>query len=192
MKRALRHQEEALDVISTPAEMQKALEEAKHLTYAEKLKLGKVLNRHKDVFDGSLGMFAGGDYHVNLKDDTPRSTQKRCFPVAKCHEKKFKTELNRLVKLKVIRKLHGPEAQGNFAFPAFTVPKKNTEEVRFVSDFRELNKHVQRSPCLVPPIRDTLNKMEGFKHATTIDTSMGCWHVSLDVESQLKRVITTP
>ena len=79
-----------------------------------------------------------------------------------------------------------------FVFPEFVVPKKNTEEVRFASDFRELNKNVQRSPCLVPLTRDALNKIECFKQATTIDTSMGHWHASLDIEFQLKCVITTP
>ena len=106
--------------------------------------------------------------------------------MAKCHEEKFKNELDRLVKLKVLRKLYGNETQENFAFPAFTVPKKDTGEIRFVSDFRELNKYVQRSPFLVPPIRDTLNKMEGFQYATTIDISMGYWHISLDLNSQKK------
>ena len=150
-------------------------QDAKRLTCTEKLKLGYVLNRNKDVFGGSLGMTSGGDYHTNLKDDTPRSLQKRCFPVAKCHEKKFEVELDRLVKLKVINKLCRHDAQGNFSFPEFTVvPKKNNEEVRFVPDFRELNKHTQRSPCLEPLTRDALNKMEGLKHATTADMSMGC------------------
>ena len=72
-----------------------------------------------------------------------------------------------------MKKLHGPDDQGNFAFPAFAVPKKKTEEVRLVSDFRELNKCVQRSPCLVPPIRYNWNKMEVFKHAIPVDMSMG-------------------
>ena len=76
LKRELSHQEETLDVISTPVEVQKVSQEAKHLTNIEKLKLGKVLNLHKDVFDGSLGAIAGGDYHVNLKDETLRSLQK--------------------------------------------------------------------------------------------------------------------
>jgi len=72
------------------------------------------------------------------------------------------------------------------------MPKKDTGEIRFVSDFRELNKYVQRRPFLVPPIRDTLNKMEGFQYVTTIDISMGYWHISLDLDSQKKCVITTP
>ena len=49
LKRALNHQEEELDIISTPVETQKLLQEAKHLTQTEKLKLGKVLNRRKDM-----------------------------------------------------------------------------------------------------------------------------------------------
>ena len=143
-----------------------------HLTPNQRQQLKKVLHKNKEVFDGKLGLMSGGDYHITMKDDTPRSLQKRCFPVAKCHEKKFKQELDRLTKLNVIKRLFGHETQGNFAFPAFTMPKKNTDEIRFVTDFRELNKYVQRSPFLVPPMRDTLNKMEGFQFATTIDISI--------------------
>ena len=51
---------------------------------------------------------------------------------------------------------------------------------------------MQRSPFLVPLMRDTLTKMKGFQFATTIDTSMGHWCVQLDLESQDKCVITTP
>ena len=129
---------------------------------------------------------------MNMKDDTSRSLQKRCFPVAKFHEKNFKQELDRLVKLSVVKRLCGHETQGDFAFPSFTMPKKNNDGIRFVTDFRELNEHVHRSPFLVPPTRDTLHKMEGFQFATTIDMSMGYWHTQLDLESQEKCVITTP
>ena len=86
----------------------------------------------------------------------------------------------------MLRKSFGNETQGNVAFPAFALPKKDTGEIRFLSDFRELNKCVQRNPFLVPPMRVTMNKMEGFQHATTIDVSMGHWHVSLDVDFQKK------
>ena len=102
-KGALTHQEEASHVMSTSVGTLKVMQEAKHLTYTENLKLGKVLNRHKDVFDGSLVMLVGCDYHTNLKDETPRSLQKRCFPVAKYYEKKSNAELDRLTKLKVIK-----------------------------------------------------------------------------------------
>ena len=70
------------------------------------------------------------------------------------------------------------------------MPKKDTEEIRFVTDFRELNKYVQRSP-FEPPIRDNLNRMEGFQFATTINIFMGYWHIQMDLESQNKCVITT-
>ena len=178
--------------MSIPAKMQKALQEAKLLNYAENLNLGKVLLLHEDTFDGSLGVVWGCDYPANLKDDSPRSLQKKISPVAKCHENEFKSELDRLMKLKVIKKLCTPDTRGNFVFPEFTVPKKNTEEESFVSYFRELNERVQRIPCLVSTIRDTFNKLEGFQCATTTDTSASYWHASLDIESQLKWIVTTP
>lgn len=49
-----------------------------------------------------------------------------------------------------------------------------------------------RHPFLIPPIRDTLNKLEGLRCASTLDLSMGYWHITLDLESQNKCVVTTP
>ena len=106
--------------------------------------------------------------------------------MAKCYEKKFKDELDMLMKLKVIKKLHRSDAQGNFSFSVFVAPKKNTEELRHTSGFRELNEHAQRSQHSVPLIRDTI-KMEGFPS----HVSMGHWHVSSHIDSQLKCVVIT-
>ena len=80
-----------------------------HLDYNERHKLKLLLTIYKNIVNVSLGKMARGEYHINLKDDTPRSLQKRCFPVSKCYERKFKAELDRLEKLNVIQKLYGDE-----------------------------------------------------------------------------------
>ena len=64
--------------------------------------------------------------------------------------------------------------------------------MQFVTDFRDLNKWVQRNPYLIPPIRDTLNKLDNFTYAIAIDISMGYWYIILDPTSQLKCIITKP
>ena len=111
--------------------------------------------------------------------------------LARCHIHTCEALVTPSVTARYVR-IYRHETQGNYAFPAFTMAKKNTEEIRFVTDCKELNKYAQRSPFLVPPIRDTLNRIEGFKFAITIDISMDYWHIKLDLESQDKRIITTP
>ena len=96
LQQSLYDQEEALDITSDPINIDQSLNGATHLTLNQRIQLRKVLIKNEEVFNGSLGLMAGGDYHINMKDDTPMSLQKRCFPVAKCYEKKFKKELERL------------------------------------------------------------------------------------------------
>ena len=114
---------------------------------------------------------------LKSKNDAPKRMVSRPFPIPKIREEKFLSELHQLCDLGVLRKLKGQEAQGDYAFPAFTVPKKDGINIRFVSDFRKLNEWVERAPFLIPPARDILNKMEGFSFATTMDLNMGYWHI---------------
>ena len=95
-KQSLDDQEEALDMTSDPINIDQCVNGATDLTLNQRMQLRKVLIKNKEVSNGSFGLMAGGDYHINMKDDTPMSLQKRCFPVAKCYEKKFKKELERL------------------------------------------------------------------------------------------------
>ncbi len=54
----------------------------------------------------------------------------------------------------------------------FIIPKKN-RTVRFLSDFREVNKRLIRKPCPIPKISMVLQELEGFTIATALDLNMG-------------------
>ena len=58
------------------------------------------------------------------------------------------------------------------------IPKKDGT-VRFISDFRELNKHIRRQPYPIPHIQDMLLNLEGFLYATSLDLNMGYYHLEL-------------
>ena len=77
LKETLNDQEKALDIISPPINIQNTLNKSTHLSKHQKSSLSKLLYKHEEIFDGSLGVMSGGDYHINLKEDTPRSIQKR-------------------------------------------------------------------------------------------------------------------
>jgi hypothetical protein len=52
--------------------------------------------------------------------------------------------------------------------------------VRTISDFRELNKRIVRKPYPIPKINATLQELEGFTYATTLDLNMGYYTIRLD------------
>jgi hypothetical protein len=52
--------------------------------------------------------------------------------------------------------------------------------VRTNSDFRELNKRIVRKPYPIPKISTTLQELEGFMYATTLDLNMGYNTIRLD------------
>jgi hypothetical protein len=62
----------------------------------------------------------------------------------------------------------------------------NTKDgtVRFISDFRQLNKRIKRKPFPIPKIQDLLLKLEGFQYATSLDLNMGYYHIELSPDSK--------
>jgi hypothetical protein len=49
-----------------------------------------------------------------------------------------------------------------------------------ISDFRELNKQIVRKPYPILKISTTLQELEGFTYATTLDLNMGYYTIRLD------------
>ena len=50
------------------------------------------------------------------------------------------------------------------ASPSFIIPKKE-KTVQFISDFREVNKHLVNEPFPIPKISTVLQELEGFTFA---------------------------
>ena len=61
-------------------------------------------------------------------------------------------------------------------------PKKN-KEVRFSTDFREVNKRLVRKPYLLPIIQQILQELIGFMFATALDLNMGYYTIRLDPDA---------
>ena len=58
------------------------------------------------------------------------------------------------------------------------IPKKD-KTIRFITDFRELNKCIKQKLYPLPKIQDLLLGMEGFRYATSLDLNMGYYHIEL-------------
>ena len=136
------------------------------------------MKKFEGLFDGSLGKWTGKPYHIELRPDA-KPYHGRPYSVPKAFEHTLKSELERLVKIGVLKRVNRSE----WAFPSFIIPKKD-QTVRFINDLRELNKRIRRVPFPLHKIQDLLLKMEGFTYATALDLNMGYYHISLDASSR--------
>lgn len=80
----------------------------------------------------------------------------------------FKKEVERLEKIEVLRR----QSESEWGSPSFIIPKSD-QNVRFLTDFREVNKRIVQTPFPIPKISSILQHMEGFTFATAIDLNMG-------------------
>ena len=157
-----------------------------HLSDKKQQQIINLLNNYEELFDGTLGDMNTSPVHLEVKEGAKPKHHKP-FPVPKIHEMTLKKELKRLCKLGVLKKC----SDSTWASPTFIIPKKNGT-VRFISDFRYLNKNLVRKPYPIPKIADVLQKLEGISYATALDLNLGYYTVRLDFSSQKLCTIITP
>ena len=169
-----------------PANLKEVVNSCSNLTSNEKYKLYDLLSKYKTLFDGSLGHWIGEKYHIQLKENA-KPYHARAYPIPKAYEQTLKMEVQRLCELNVLKRINRSE----WGSPTFIIPKKDGT-VRFISDFRELNKLIKRKPFPLPKIQDLLLKLEGFQFATSLDLNMGYYHIELSPDSKKLCTIVLP
>ena len=95
--------------------------------------------------------------------------------------------MGRLVVICVLTEINHSE----WAAPSFIVPNKDGR-VRFISDFRRLNKQNKFMLYPLPYIKNMLNKLYNFTYATTLDLMMGYYNILFTYASKRIFSITTP
>ena len=100
------------------------------------------------------------------------------YAVPYAHLKVFKEELNPLVAIGVL----SHTGASDWAAGTFIIPKKDNR-VRWISDFRALNKAIRRKKYPLPRIQDILNRRSVYKFFTKINISMQYYSFILDDES---------
>ena len=108
------------------------------------------------------------------------------YPIAQTHMEVFHLELQHLINKGVLE--HAPS---EWAFPTFIIPIKDGR-VRWVSDFRKLNKLLKRPRYFLPSISEIMQRRKGFKFITKIDIAMGFSTFEIDAPSQQLCIISTP
>ena len=176
-----------LDAKYEKADLPKVIREnCSHLSSVQRANLLKLLQKYEELFDGSLGDFQTDpvSFDMNLG---AKPYHGRAFPVPHTQKEVFKKEVERLVELGVLK----PQPKSEWGSPAFIIAKKNGQ-VRFLTDFREVNKRIVRTPWLISKIGSVLQELEGFTFATAIDLNMGYWTIRLDPDAQKICTIILP
>jgi hypothetical protein len=114
------HMKRILDATYVKADLSKTVTECTHLSTEEQTKLLQLLERHKPLFDGTLGYWNHEEYDIELQADA-KPYHARAYPIPKVREQTLRTEIERLCSIGVLRKVNRSE----WAAPTFIIPKKD-------------------------------------------------------------------
>ena len=111
-----------------------------HLNDNQKTDLRNLLRKYDTIFDGTLCTWKGRPYDIQLRKDViPYHAQ--AYSIPRTYETTHKEEVERLCKIGVLKRVN----RSKCAAPSFIIPKKD-KSVRFITDFREVNKRVIHKP----------------------------------------------
>jgi len=147
-----------------------------------------VVSRYPNLFSGKLRSYKGKRIHLELLPNAVPVHDAQSYSVARVHIDVFKKEMNCLVEIGVIRPCGTSDS---WALPTFIIQKKD-QTVRVVSDFRELNRVLQRRVYPLPQINEILQRRSGYSFFTKFDLSMMFYAFVLDDKSSDLCTIITP
>jgi hypothetical protein len=103
-----------------PADLHKCL--PTHLPSQEKEKLYELLDKHRFLFKGTLGLLPTKPVHVDIKSNA-KPFHGHTFSVPKAYESMIRNEVECLCHLNVLHRCNESE----WAAPSFRTPKKNSQ-----------------------------------------------------------------
>jgi hypothetical protein len=145
-----------------------------HLSMPHRNSLLALLLKYEELFDGTLGDWKLPPVSIELKEGA-KPYHGRPYPIPKIHKATPMKEIDCPIAIGVLKW----QPLSKLASPSFIIPKKD-HTVRTISDFRELNKLIVCKPYPIPKISTTLQELEGFIYATTLDLNMGYYTIGLD------------
>ena len=102
------------------------------------------------------------------------------------HYKQDLREIDAFLDKELIMRCHSPKSA-----PTMLVPKKNGK-LRFVIDYRQLNKQTIKSCWPIPSIEEIFDTLEGSAYFSTVDMSCGFYHLPMDEKSRYFTSFSTP
>ena len=145
-----------LDANYKMADLQAVIKSCTHLSSEEQDMLLDLLTNYELLFDGTLGAWKTLPVSFELKEGA-KPYHGLGFPIPKAHKVMIMKEIKCLCKLGVLEW----QPSSEWAAPSFIQPKKN-KTIRFLTNFRELNKRLVRKPFPLPKSSTVLQELEGF------------------------------
>jgi len=109
-----------LDAKHDKADVEKICEEQAELDKQEREQLAVLLCKCEALFDGQLGRWHGQEVKLELQEGA-KPYHARAYDTPRCHVQTLKAEVERLVKIGVLKKVNRLE----WAAPTFVIPKKD-------------------------------------------------------------------
>lgn len=163
-----------------------ALVPKENLTKEEQDRMLEILKSFRVAFLGGIGKLKLKPYVLPVKKgSTPKALRPYSIPLV-LRAATLK-EVERLVKLGVLE----PDKDSPWAAPAFIIPKKDGT-VRFLTDFRELNRCLQRHYYPLPRIQDLMRELPRPAYVSALDLVMGYYSRELAEESRSYTAVVLP
>ena len=169
-----------------PINLKEIANNCTHLTFSQCQQLHYLLKKYSDVFDGKLRHYPDELIHLDI-DPSVKPHCCHAYPIARSQLKLFKQELDRLVKIGVL----SPCGRSSWISGTFIISKKDMC-IRWISDFRALNKALKCKVYPIPCIQDILSKRSGYAFLTKLGILMQYYTFMLDDESKALCTIATP
>ena len=168
------------------ADIDEIVSNQEHLVADQKELLRSTLRKHISALQGLRGKWRGDKVHLEL---LPRAKpyHGKAYKIPQAYKNLVKQEIDRLVSIGLLEPVEAAE----WSAPSFCIPKSNGS-IRFITDFRGLNRWLKRKPYPIPVISDLMQSLSNFKYATTIDLNMGYYSMELDEFSKQLCVIVLP
>ena len=158
----------------------------KQITPTQRTELAHLFRKFPQLFDGELHTYPHHQYHLDLQDGA-KPVHSHPYGVPFTQRDAFKRELDHLVKIGVLER----SGASQWASGTFIIPKKDGQ-VRWISDFRALNKCIKQKTYPLLRISEILSKHTGYAYFSKLDISMAYYTFGLDNESKDLCTINTP
>ena len=168
------------------SDLQEIVDKCTYLTQAQQHQLFLLLSKFPKLFDGKLKTFNGPPIHLELIDN-PTPVRSRAYPIPRSQLQVFKQELDRLVHIGVLERAKRSEwIAGTF------ITAKKDGRVRWITDFRGLNRSLKRRVYPLRRISDIITRHPRYKYFTKLDISMQYYTFVLDEPSRDLCTFATP
>lgn len=137
----------------------------------------ELIDEFPNLFSNESSTTNTISHEILLTDTQP--VQKLAYPIPLSFREQFKKELDKLVKDNIIEPSHS-----DYSSPCIIVPKKNSDEIRLVIDYRALNAKLVKDREPINNSQSIFASLNNCKYFSTIDLKNGFWQIRLKPESR--------